>query len=76
MLLEKPKNFAFVTFEDEIDAEFAIDNMNNAEFFGKFIRVKYSKPVKYDKNKAIWENEEWLKKHGNKEEEEMKMEEI
>ena len=47
-----------------MDAGFAIDNMDNAEMFGKFIRVKYSKPQKHDKSKAIWESEEWLQKHG------------
>ena len=60
MVLELPKKFAIVTFEDDVDAEFAIDNMDNAELFGKYIRVKYSKPPKHDESKAIWESEEWL----------------
>jgi len=38
--------------------------MDGAELFGKYIRVKHSKPQKYDKSKAIWESEEWLQKHG------------
>ena len=39
--LEQPKKYILLTFEDDIDAELAIDNMNNAELFGKYIRVKY-----------------------------------
>ena len=41
---EKHRGFAFVQFEDRADAADAIDNMNNAELFGRVLRVNIAKP--------------------------------
>lgn len=41
---EKHRGFAFVQFEDRGDAADAIDNMNNAELFGRVLKVNVAKP--------------------------------
>ena len=41
---EKHRGFAFVQFEDRGDAADAIDNMNNAELFGRVLKVNIAKP--------------------------------
>lgn len=33
--LDKPKGFAFIEFEEEEDADHAIDNYDDAEVYGK-----------------------------------------
>ena len=43
-LSEKHRGFAFVQFEERGDAADAIDNMNNAELFGRVLRVNIAKP--------------------------------
>ncbi|PVV05104.1 hypothetical protein BB560_000380 [Smittium megazygosporum] len=59
------KGFGFVEFEDPEDAYDAVDNMNNAEFFGKTIHVSFAKAGKFTKSsgKAIWSDENWLKQN-------------
>lgn len=42
-LLAKNRGFAFVEFADPDDAEHALDNMNNAEFYGKVLRINYAR---------------------------------
>ena len=37
------RNFALIDFEDVEDAEHAIFNMNDSEFFGKVISVHWAK---------------------------------
>ena len=44
MCAEKHRGFAFVQFEDRGDAADAIDNMNNAELFGRVLKVNVAKP--------------------------------
>eukprot|EP00908_Phaeocystis_cordata_P008902 Transcript_19620.p2 GENE.Transcript_19620~~Transcript_19620.p2 ORF type:complete len:192 (-),score=3.90 Transcript_19620:63-638(-) len=41
---QKHRGFAFVQFEDRGDAADAIDNMNNAELFGRVLKVNIAKP--------------------------------
>lgn len=40
----KPRGFAFVEYEDPEDAQHAIENMNNAEFYGKVLKVNLARP--------------------------------
>lgn len=40
---DKNRGFAFVEFADPDDAEHAMDNMNDAEFYGKVLRVNYAR---------------------------------
>eukprot|EP00210_Caulerpa_lentillifera_P001251 g1207.t1 len=42
----KHRGFGFVEFEDSEDAGAAIDNMHNAEFFGRVLRVNYAQPMR------------------------------
>jgi len=59
----KRKEYAFVEYEDEEDAEAAIDNYDEAEIFGRVITVKKAKPQKHKfwSNKPVWESENWHK---------------
>ena len=41
---EKHRGFAFVQFEDPRDAADCIDNMDNAELFGRVLKVNVAKP--------------------------------
>ena len=41
---EKHRGFAFVQYEDRGDAAACIDNMNNAELFGRVLKVNVAKP--------------------------------
>ncbi|KAG9049684.1 hypothetical protein FS837_009448 [Tulasnella sp. UAMH 9824] len=67
----KHRGFAFVTFGTPIDAQDAIDNMDQNELQGKVLKVNLAKPMKGPGvqalgNRAIWESEEWLKMYGTK----------
>jgi RNA recognition motif-containing protein len=42
--LDVHRSFAFVEFESAEDAAHALDNMNNAEFYGKVLKINYSRP--------------------------------
>ncbi|PVU96125.1 hypothetical protein BB561_001370 [Smittium simulii] len=59
------KGFGFIEFEVAEDAQDAIDNMNDAELFGKTIHVNVAKAGKYteNSNKPVWSDENWLKKN-------------
>lgn len=57
---ESHRGFGYVEFEDPADAKEAIENMDQAELFGKVIRVSMSKPQKnasegLGSKTAIWE---------------------
>ena len=43
---EPHRGFAYVEFEDAADAKEAIDNMDQAELFGRVIKVSQAKPPK------------------------------
>lgn len=62
---QKHRGFAFVEFESAEDAADAVDNMNDAEIYGRTIRVNIAKPNKLKESsaRAIWADDEWLKKH-------------
>ena len=54
------RGFGYVEFEDPADAKEAIDNMDQAELFGKVIKVSAAKPQKnanegLGSKTAIWE---------------------
>ncbi|TPX60508.1 hypothetical protein PhCBS80983_g01693 [Powellomyces hirtus] len=59
------RGFGFVEFEFPEDAQAAIDNMDSAELYGKVMKVNLARPMKGQSftTKAIWNEEEWLKKH-------------
>lgn len=43
--IDKHKGFGFVEFEDQDDAQHAIENMNGAELCGRVLRVNKSKAI-------------------------------
>ncbi|KJE90249.1 peptidyl-prolyl cis-trans isomerase E [Capsaspora owczarzaki ATCC 30864] len=59
---DKHRGFGFVEFEDAEDAAAAIDNMDEAELFGRTIRVNVANPAKYPEraNKAVWTEESYF----------------
>ncbi|KAL2170513.1 hypothetical protein VTG60DRAFT_4799 [Thermothelomyces hinnuleus] len=70
---EPHRGFAYVEFEDPEDAKEAIDNMDQAELFGRVIRVSAAKPPKsagqgLGAKTAVWEQEGWLAEHAVSEE--------
>lgn len=59
---DKHRGFAFVEFEDELDASDAIDNMDGSELFGRVLRCNHAKAMtKLTPGKAVWNDEEWIK---------------
>lgn len=57
---ELHRGFGYVEFEDPADAKEAIENMDQAELFGRVIKVSMSKPQKnanegLGSKTAIWE---------------------
>ena len=55
----KHRGFCFLEYEEENDAQEAIDNMEGAELFGKTLRVTNAKVQQMQKGKAVWSAEEW-----------------
>lgn len=62
---QKHRGFAFVEFESAEDAAAAIDNMNEAELYGRTTRVNLAKPQKLRNtgSKAVWDSDDWLQEH-------------
>lgn len=62
---QKHRGFAFVEFESAEDASDAIDNMNEAEIFGRTIKVNIAKPntLKEGSARAVWSDDHWLQTH-------------
>ncbi|KAI6780402.1 RNA recognition motif [Emericellopsis cladophorae] len=65
---EPHRGFAYVEYEDVADAKEAIDNMDQAEFFGKILRCSQAKAPKsadegLGSKTAVWEQEGWLAKN-------------
>ncbi|KAK4202536.1 hypothetical protein QBC40DRAFT_168962, partial [Triangularia verruculosa] len=71
------RGFAYVEFEDEADAKEAIDNMDQAEIFGRTIKVSAAKIPKSAQSgglgskTAVWEQEGWLAEHAVSEEDKL-----
>ncbi len=65
---EKHRGFAFVEFESQEDAKAAIDNMNDAELFGRTLKVNLAKPLRLRENSSrpVWADDEWLQKYAGK----------
>ncbi|KJZ80396.1 hypothetical protein HIM_00246 [Hirsutella minnesotensis 3608] len=62
------RGFAYVEYEDSADAEEAIDNMDQSEFFGRVLKVSQARAPKsadegLGSKKAVWEQEGWLTEH-------------
>ncbi|GJJ72404.1 hypothetical protein EMPS_04761 [Entomortierella parvispora] len=65
------RGFGFIEFDLPADALAAQDNMHLSELFGKTIKVNLAKPLKGGSGlgggrgpeKAIWADEDWLKKN-------------
>lgn len=64
----KHRGFAFLQFESTDDAAAAIDNMNDAEIYGRTLKVNFAKPmqIKEGYNKAVWNDDEWLTEYAGK----------
>ena len=62
---QKHKGFCFVEYETVDDAADAIDNMNEAEIFGRTIRVNVAKPMNRREGsaRAVWDDDQWLQQH-------------
>ena len=59
------RGFAFVEYEEMQDCAEAIYNINLSELHGKLLKVNLARPGKYQdiQEKAIWEDEEYIKLH-------------
>ncbi|CAG8536819.1 6106_t:CDS:2, partial [Acaulospora colombiana] len=62
------RGFGFVEFEEAVDAQAAIDNMNLAELYGKVIKVNLARPMKIKEGsmRAVWSEDAWLQKYALK----------
>lgn len=66
----KHRGFGFIQYDAPEDAEDAIDNMNNAELYGRVLRVNFAQPTKIkggDKgwaSTAVWADaDDYYEKH-------------
>lgn len=50
----KHRGFGFIEFEEKDDAADAIDNMHNAELYGRVLRVNYAQPMKIKGGDKGW----------------------
>ena len=58
---QKNRGFGFVEFAEEGDAADAMENMDNAELFGRVVRVNRAQPQR-NKSRAVWEDADaWFK---------------
>mmetsp|Transcript_22788 Transcript_22788/g.49934 ORF Transcript_22788/g.49934 Transcript_22788/m.49934 type:complete len:151 (-) Transcript_22788:577-1029(-) len=53
----KHRGFGFVEYEDKEDAAAAIDNMHNAELFGRVLKVNYAQPMKIKGGDKGWSHQ-------------------
>jgi len=63
------RGFGFVDFELPEDAVAAMDNMNEAELFGRTLKVNLARPSTTKEgqgNRAVWNDENWLRKFDDK----------
>lgn len=50
----KNRGFGFVEYEEKEDAQDAIDNMHNAELYGKVLKVNFAQPMKIKGGDKGW----------------------
>ncbi|OAF66969.1 hypothetical protein A3Q56_05290 [Intoshia linei] len=69
---QKHRGFAFVEFELPDDADDAVDNLHNGEYFGRILKVNLSKQKGVSQNSArpIWSTDDWMRRYANETEEE------
>ncbi|GAX78054.1 hypothetical protein CEUSTIGMA_g5496.t1 [Chlamydomonas eustigma] len=53
----KHRGFGFVEYEEKDDAAAAIDNMHNAELFGRVLKVNYAQPMKIKGGDKGWSHQ-------------------
>jgi len=66
---EAHRGFAFVEFEDVADAAAARDNMDEAELFGRTLKVNIARPIKMKDghySRPVWADDAWLAKYAGK----------
>ncbi len=51
------RGFGFVEFEEKDDAAAAIDNMHNAEIYGRVLKVNYAQPMKIKGGDKGWSHQ-------------------
>ncbi|CAM6105655.1 unnamed protein product [Calypogeia fissa] len=51
---QKHRGFAFVTYMEKEDAAAAMDNMHNAELYGRVLTVNYAQPIKIKGGEQGW----------------------
>ncbi|ERN17875.1 hypothetical protein AMTRI_Chr10g2160 [Amborella trichopoda] len=51
---QKHRSFGFVTFLEKEDAAAAMDNMNNAELYGRVLTVNYAQPIRIKGGEQGW----------------------
>ncbi|GBG78925.1 hypothetical protein CBR_g28640 [Chara braunii] len=51
---QKHRGFGFVEFQDKEDAAAAINNMHNAELYGRVLTVNYAQPMKIKGGEQGW----------------------
>lgn len=75
--IDTHRGFAFIDYEEAIDADAAIENMNGAELYGKFIKCSIAKATssKLKAGQAIWSTEEYFQSTANPENPENSLEE-
>lgn len=61
------RGFGFIEYEEAEDCDAAIDNMHQAELLGRVLKVNKAKPqrIAAAANRAVWTEDEWLKKYAN-----------
>jgi len=61
------RGFGFIEFQYASDALDAVDNMHLNQINGRVLKVNLSKPKagadKFGTNRAVWEDQEWLKEN-------------
>eukprot|EP01017_Pseudomicrothorax_dubius_P031801 TRINITY_DN4097_c0_g3_i8.p1 TRINITY_DN4097_c0_g3~~TRINITY_DN4097_c0_g3_i8.p1 ORF type:complete len:134 (+),score=19.84 TRINITY_DN4097_c0_g3_i8:101-502(+) len=63
---KKSRGYGFVEFDEVEDAEHAQFNLDEAEVYGRVIKVRYAKPTKKKpiSSKPVWEDPNWHNEQG------------
>ena len=57
---EAHRGFAFVEYKEVGDAASAMDNMDDAELFGRTLKVNIARPIKVDKGASKTDSQHLL----------------